>query len=45
VREVRSERGSRFWMCTLSKQDPSLPRYPPQPRHACHGFRSAADTP
>jgi hypothetical protein len=38
VREVHSERGSRFLLCTLAKRDPDLPRYPPQPRLECPGF-------
>lgn len=38
VRSIRSERGSVFLQCKLSKRDPSFPRYPPQPRLACRGF-------
>jgi len=37
VQVVTSERGSRFLRCQLSQTDPSLPRYPPQPRMVCTG--------
>ena len=35
LRIVRSGRGSTFLMC----QEPSLPKYPPQPIRTCAGFR------
>ena len=38
VRTITSERGSTFWLCELSKRDPTFPRYPPQPRMSCPGF-------
>jgi hypothetical protein len=38
VRAITSERGSKFWLCELSKRDPRFPRYPPQPRVSCAGF-------
>ena len=38
VRAVHSDRGSTFLQCTLSKTNPRLPRYPPQPRIVCAGF-------
>lgn len=38
VRRIVSDRGSVFLLCTLAREDPTLPRYPPQPRRACHGF-------
>ena len=38
VKVIESERGSRFFLCTKAKDDSSLPRYPPQPRHACAAF-------
>jgi len=34
LRIVRSGRGSTFLMC----QEPSLPKYAPQPVRACRGF-------
>ena len=50
ARVVESRRGSRFWLCELSRIDPSFPRYPPLPVLACRGFqpapaRAALDTP
>jgi hypothetical protein len=38
VRRIVSDRGSVFLLCTRAREDPTLPRYPPQPRRACHGF-------
>jgi hypothetical protein len=37
LRVVRSGRGSTFLMC----QEPSLPKYGPQPVRACRGFTAA----
>ena len=37
LRVVRSGRGSTFLMC----QEPSLPKYGPQPVRACRGFTPA----
>jgi len=34
LRIIRSARGSSFLMC----QEPSLPKYPAQPVHACRGY-------
>ncbi len=42
VRVIESERGSRFFLCTKAKDDPALPRYPPQPRHVCSAFAARA---
>lgn len=39
ARTVRSARGSIFLLCELSRSDPRFPRYPPQPRILCAGFR------
>jgi hypothetical protein len=39
VRIVRSQRGSTFLLCELSRSDARFPRYPPQPRILCAGFR------
>jgi len=38
VKLLRSDRGSTFLLCQLSKTDASYPRYPPQPRLVCPGF-------
>ncbi len=38
VKLVASDRGSVFFLCQLARRDPSLPRYPPQPRLVCHAF-------
>jgi hypothetical protein len=38
VRTVTSERGSVFLLCQLAREEPSLPRYPPQPRMVCSGY-------
>jgi hypothetical protein len=37
LRLVRSGRGSTFLMC----QEPTLPKYPPQPIVRCRGFTAA----
>ena len=39
AQEIRSDRGSRFVMCGLSKTDPSFPRYPRLPVLSCAGYR------
>ncbi|HST55283.1 MAG TPA: hypothetical protein VLJ42_05230 [Solirubrobacteraceae bacterium] len=41
--EVRNTRGSTFWLCVLSRQDPAYPRYPRLPVLSCAGYRSAAE--
>ena len=40
LREVRSGKGSVFLMC----QEPSLPKYGPQPVRQCGGFTPEAPT-
>ena len=37
VRTITSERGSVFLLCQLAREQPALPRYPPQPRMVCSG--------
>ncbi|MDX2284008.1 MAG: hypothetical protein NW241_07585 [Bacteroidia bacterium] len=37
-REIRSARGSAFWLCERSREDPRFPKYPPQPLLRCAGF-------
>jgi hypothetical protein len=36
---VESSRGSIFWLCRLSFEDPRFRRYPPLPVVACDGYR------
>lgn len=38
VRVLSSPKGSTFLLCQLAKADPSLPKYPPQPRMVCSGY-------
>jgi hypothetical protein len=38
VKVLTSDRGSTFYLCLRAKRDPSLPRYPAQPRLVCRGF-------
>jgi hypothetical protein len=37
-RVVQNRRGSRFYLCELSKIDPSFRRYPALPVMSCRGF-------
>ena len=41
-RVVESRRGSRFWLCRLSSEDPRFPRYPVLPVTRCVGFEQEA---
>ena len=36
---VTSAKGSVFYLCRLSQEDPRFPRYPPLPVRACSGYR------
>lgn len=38
ARVITSDRGSRFTMCLLSKDDPRYPKYPPLPVLRCEGY-------
>lgn len=38
ARVVGNDRGSRFWLCELSRLDPRFPRYPRLPVHECSGY-------
>jgi hypothetical protein len=38
ARIIENKRGSRFYLCELSKVDPAFPRYPPLPVVACSGY-------
>ena len=40
VRLVRSDRGSVFFLCGLSRQDPTFPKYPRLPVVSCRGFEA-----
>ena len=40
AREVRSSRGSVFFLCGLSEVDPAYPKYPRLPVIRCAGFRA-----
>ena len=42
MRHVISARGSRFYLCRLSFDDPRFPRYPSIPVLDCAGFVPAA---
>ena len=42
-RIVESGKGSRFWLCRRSKEDPRFPKYPPLPVRACGGFEPEVD--
>jgi len=38
VRRITSDRGSRFYLCELSKTDPRFPKYPRLPVLSCSGY-------
>jgi hypothetical protein len=42
ARILASDRGSRFYRCSLSDTDPRFPRYPRLPVIQCAGFVSGA---
>lgn len=37
-RNIRSERGSSFWLCELAKSDARFRKYPQLPVRSCTGF-------
>jgi hypothetical protein len=39
---IVNARGSTFYLCELSRVDPSFPRYPPLPVIACRGWSPPA---
>jgi len=39
VQRVASDRGSTFYLCSLSASDPRFPRYPRLPVLACTGYQ------
>lgn len=44
-RVVANRRGSRFYLCEKSKDDPRFPRYPPLPVLRCAGFEADGEDP
>ena len=45
ARIIESKRGSRFWLCALSKVDPRFPKYPPLPVVRCGGYTPGEPSP
>ena len=45
VRRVRSSRGSTFYLCRRSENDPRFDKYPRLPVVRCSGFQQADDQP
>ena len=44
VQIIKSDRGSVFYMCLLSKTDPRFPKYPRLPVIACSGYEAVPRT-
>jgi hypothetical protein len=44
ARIIENKRGSRFYMCELSKVDASFPRYPRLPVVECSGYKPLGRT-
>lgn len=40
-RQIRSDRGSLFFLCKLAESDPAFPRYPRLPVLSCPGYTPA----
>lgn len=40
MRKIVSDRGSVFFLCQLSKADPSFPKYPRLPVLQCRGYEA-----
>ncbi len=45
VRRVENRRGSVFYRCDRSREDPSFPKYPPLPVLECPGFEKMVRPP
>ena len=43
ARAIRSDRGSVFYLCGLSRDDARFPKYPRLPVLACAGYRNAGE--
>ena len=44
MREIKSDRGSIFYLCELSATDPSFPKYPRLPVLRCAGYSPSVPT-
>jgi hypothetical protein len=44
MRRIVSDRGSVFYLCELSKTDPTFPKYPRLPVLECAGFEHMSET-
>jgi hypothetical protein len=42
---IDSRRGSRFWLCGLSRADPRFPKYPRLPVVRCGGYEADIQEP
>jgi len=40
-RRIESARGSKFWLCELSKTDSRFPKYPRLPMLNCAGYEAS----
>jgi hypothetical protein len=40
ARTIENRRGSRFWLCAMSRVDSRFPRYPPLPVLRCAGHEA-----
>lgn len=45
MREIISDRGSRFYLCELSKTDSRFPKYPRLPVLNCPGYEKRGERP
>jgi hypothetical protein len=43
ARLTSNQRGSKFYLCRLSENNPRFPKYPRLPVLACEGYESTAD--
>lgn len=41
-KEIRSKRGSTFWLCMKSREDANFPKYRGQPVVKCKGYQKEA---
>jgi hypothetical protein len=42
-RQIKSDRGTVFWLCRKSEQDPRFPKYPALPVLQCRGYERDSD--
>jgi hypothetical protein len=45
MRQIKSDRGSIFYLCQLSSSDANFPKYPRLPVVRCSGYESAKGEP